>query len=423
MTIAPPALGVRAVLRRAAGVLGFSVVVALLDGAAAVVASRDLGPSGRGVYAVVVTLAAGSAALASFGVPTTGRVRLSRADGSITLGGYLAMAIRHVAAGTLVAGLVSLLFAVSLLDVGGWNLAVIGGALGGGMVLSSFGFEAMHGLGRQSLATACNAFGSAMALVISLLLAIGIDDAPPSAYLLGLGGSIASQGLLAVGLARRIERSPLAYERFRHRRMLRDALPAMPFQLSTLATYRLDRYLVGLFAGVESAGVYSVASTLSEATRQLPISLGQVLLFGRSSGRVDRATEQRARRLVLGLAWAALVLIGVLAPWIVEVLFGSAFRSAVGPMRILLLAEVVLAMWSIDAGLLIGSSRFAAASKSTIVSGIVVVVANSVLIPPFGLPGAAFASVIAYTAAWLSIRPAVRDSHAAVSGSLPPSGR
>jgi O-antigen/teichoic acid export membrane protein len=397
------ALGVRAILRQSVGILGLSTAASLLDGAAAVMASRQLGAESRGVYAVVLTLAGLTAAISCLGVPTSGRVRIARPEDAVRLPGYLAVVPVHVLAGGLLSGLVTWLLGVVALSAGSFALVIAGGALGGALVASTFRISALQGVGEQSQATGANAAGSlAMVVLTGGLVAIGNDD--PAAYLWALAASRAVQAVLCTLLLRSHLSGRQRYRWDVHRLLLVSGAPSIPYQLTTIATFRIDRYFVGAFAGVTAAGIYSVAATLSEMARMVPTAVGQVLLYGRSSGTVSPRSERRSRRLVLWCAWTTLLGIGLAAPWLVDLLFGDEFADAVEPLRILLVAEAFLAAWLIDNRLLIGGGRLGAASVSTVVSSVVVIVGDLVLIPAFELTGAAAASVLGYAAAWWTAR-------------------
>ena len=400
-------LGLRPILQRTSGVVSFSLLAIAFDGITAIVVARELGPAGRGTFAAALTVAVVAAALACLGIPTAGRVQLANRSGGLRLPNYLSVIPLHALLGAVTAFAFTYLFVVVALSVGSVTLAAAGAFLGAGFVASNFLFEALHALGRQAHATASNAVGSLSALVGALVA--GVAQSGPTTYLLVLGCSLVFQSLVATLQLARVEHLGIRYSSQVHRRLLRAGLPALPFQVSTLATFRLDRYLVAAFVGVGAAGVYSVAATISEATRALPLSLGQVLLTGRSSGSVSMADERRARTMVLCVSWSGLGILAISAPWLIAVLFGDEYASAVAPLRLLLVAETFVAAWLIDNRLLVGSGRLGAASATTVISAAVVLIGDVVLIPPFGLMGAAAASVAAYATAWWGTRRLLRE--------------
>lgn len=378
-----------------------AVLGSAFDGLSAVVTSRALGPYGRGAFAVTLAVAAMVALTACLGITTAGRVALGSPSSRLTMNHYLAVAPLHTLAAAAIGFLAAAGMVVGVVHAGSWGLALAGSAVASGLTLSSFVFDGLHGIGKHRWATGSNVAGSFAALIASLAL-VSANVGSPAAYLLGLALSLAVQVAVALIVLRRATGWSLAYSSLEHRHLLRSGLPALPYLGSALATFRLDRYLVGALAGVGPAGVYSVAATVSEAARQLPNALGQVLLFGRASGKVSRHLERRARMLVVCAVAGALLLIGTTAEPIVHGLFGNDFAGAVGPLRILLVGELFIAAWLVDSRILIGGNRLGAASMTTILSMGVLFLGDAVLIPQYGIEGAATASVLAYATAWLA---------------------
>lgn len=395
---AGPDLGGQDVARRTVGPAVLAFAGSALDGVTAVVTSRVLGPEGRGLFAIALTLSALVAVVACLGVTTAARVGLVTNPPRLTLGEYLGAAPVHTVAGGAAGFLTVAALVLGVLHTGTWPLAAAGGLVAAGLTASTFVIDGLHARGRHAWATGTNSAGSLLALALTLGLAASGSTSVP-AYLLALAGSLLVQsavGLVALG---RDGRLSLTYRRSAHAGLVRAGLPALPYLSATLVTSRLDRYLVGALGGVAAAGVYSVAATASEVCRPLPTALGQVLLYGRASGRIPRHLERRARTLVTCMIVATLVLVGLVAEPLVRGLFGTDFLGAVWPLRILLLGEVFISVWLVDSRILIGSGRMGAASATTVLSSVVLVVGDLILVPPFGIEGAAVASVVAYAAA------------------------
>lgn len=382
-----------------AALLGFGG--AALDGVTAVVTSRMLGPAGRGLYAVTLTVAAVVAVTACLGVTTAARVAIACSPPRVTMGQYLSIAPVHAAAGAIAGALATAGLVVGVLGTGSLGLVAASGALVVGMILSSFVFDGLHALGHHRWATGTNAAGSLAALASSLAM-VAADVATPTGFLLALTVALAIQVAVGLVFLRRFAILTAGYDRAAHRALLHSGLPGLPYLSSTLITFRLDRYLVASLAGLSAAGVYSVAATFAEALRQVPNALGQILAFGRTSGRIPRQLERRARALVVVATAAGLLVLGAAADPLLKRLVGVEFAAAVVPLRILLVGEVFIAIWLLDSRLLLGSGRLGAASATTMISMVVLVVGDLLLVPLFGIGGAAAASVIAYAAAMVA---------------------
>lgn len=168
-----------------------------------------------------------------------------------------------------------------------------------------------------------------------------------------------------------------------------------------LMNYRLAYWLIEKFRGTAALGIYTVANQLAEGTWLVPKSLAMVLYSRISNSRSPE--EQRLLTLTflkVSMACAsAVVLVLVLLPsGVFQWAFGPEV-SGISPL-IILLAPGVLSMAASQAF----SHFFSGTARNihnVIGSGLglaITVVSTLVLIPRYGLPGAAIAATLAYTA-------------------------
>ena len=215
---------------------------------------------------------------------------------------------------------------------------------------------------------------------------------------------IAHAGALCVGLvflARRVAVfcptvGMLAYLR----PAVRYGIQAHLSNLVAFLNYRLDLFLVNLFLGTAAAGLYTIAVRLVEQLWIISQAVSTVLfpklssLIGDERGRT--ALTPLIARLVL---WLTLLIAGVLAaiaePLIVA-LFGAAFAGAVPALLVLLPGIVLLSCSRILASDL--AARRLVHINMFLAVGILVVntAGNLLLIPIFGIVGAALATSLAY---------------------------
>ena len=164
-----------------------------------------------------------------------------------------------------------------------------------------------------------------------------------------------------------------------------------------LAWGRLDLLLVYTILGAASAGRYSVALTVSAMTGRPAYALTYTSFprLTRASAEQRRALLGRLIRLATVTTFVTFLCMAALLPVAIPLVLGSAFAASVAP-AIVLCAGAVLnsAQWLLARG-------FAAAGEAnlTVVSLALNVVVmcglDLVLIPAFGLIGAAAASVVA----------------------------
>jgi O-antigen/teichoic acid export membrane protein len=174
-------------------------------------------------------------------------------------------------------------------------------------------------------------------------------------------------------------------------------------QLSTVLqffSYRLDLFILNATSGLGAAGIYSVATLLAEAVWYVPSAVGLVLaprVAAAAEGEDDAATEAICRGTVL-VSVAGAAVIAVLAPLLVLLLFGSAFLPAVVPLWVLLPGVVALGLDKPIASYQLGRGRPQISLYVATLATPITIAAYVLLIPPYGIVGAAAGSSISYIA-------------------------
>lgn len=384
-------------LRVTLGVTIFKVLSAVATALVAVISARHLGPSGRGILVLLLTVAGLSLLLCSLGINVSGRIHLvgkaKLADSTDYLGLSLVLVCLQCA--------VTLFIGVSLLRLVDVHLSlqdeILFGLLGGCLLAQHLTVEVIYAYGHAGVAAAVDAAGSTVQLGAVLLLVQGsVTTVSPFVVALLVGGVF--QVVLALGTLRHL--GVAIRPRYRGapwRLLVRRGLPGIATALAQVLTFRMDRYLVGAFLTPGAVGVYSVAATAPELLRLPLVALGQPIFFRLASGSAEVRDFRRTRLLCLAVTGAFAAVLAVLAPFLVRTIFGPEFAGAVTPMRILLLAEVGISVYSVDGPSLVGVDRVRDASLAAVAALVVVGLGDLLLIPAFGLAGAAWASVIAYS--------------------------
>jgi O-antigen/teichoic acid export membrane protein len=170
--------------------------------------------------------------------------------------------------------------------------------------------------------------------------------------------------------------------------------------LVQLLNYRLDSFIVLLFVNATGVGFYAVANGMTQGVWFVANAVAVVLLPRLTGAREEdaaRLTPLVCRHTLLISALAAGGL-AVLSPVLVEALFGGEFSAAVMPLLWLLPGTVALSGSKILASYVFSQGKPLINSYITLASLAVTLVADFILIPPFGVEGAAVASSLAYSA-------------------------
>jgi O-antigen/teichoic acid export membrane protein len=181
---------------------------------------------------------------------------------------------------------------------------------------------------------------------------------------------------------------------------MRYALRDYPGGLADFTTLRLDQLVLAALASNVAIGLYVVAVRLSEMTTLATDAIADALMPEVAASSADRAELLCARSLRLSIYMHAVVLppLWLAAPLILRVLFGEQFISATGAFRWLLLAAAV---WSLGSILISALRGFGYPGLSTVAkfsAAAITTVGLVILLPRFGITGAAIASLVGYSA-------------------------
>jgi O-antigen/teichoic acid export membrane protein len=183
------------------------------------------------------------------------------------------------------------------------------------------------------------------------------------------------------------------------RMLVRYGLRSQATNIFQSFNYRLDVIVLQFFRPLSDIGYYVVAQVIAELVLVLADSFQSSivpLVAGSEGTSRDRTTKLAVRHHAL-LALGACIANAGLGTALILFGYGSAYSPAVVPMLVLLPGIWWLGMGSVVTSDLRGRGRPGTAS---IVSGVALVATvglDLALIPPFGVLGAAVASVITYT--------------------------
>jgi len=166
-----------------------------------------------------------------------------------------------------------------------------------------------------------------------------------------------------------------------------------------ILNYRFDIIVLGLFAPLRAVGYYFVAEFLAELVVTIANAFQSSVLplvARQEGGPQQNETTIAAVRHHTILALAATVANAAFGPLVILFALTSDYRPALTPFFILLPSMVFLGLGTLVQGDLRGRGRPGLASVYAGIAVAVTVVLDFALIPPFGVTGAAIASVCAY---------------------------
>jgi O-antigen/teichoic acid export membrane protein len=191
--------------------------------------------------------------------------------------------------------------------------------------------------------------------------------------------------------------SPLV-ERATLLRMVRYGSLAYLGTLLQFLNYRVDYWIVQHFRGEEALGLYSLASSLAMMLWMLPRAGASVLLPATAAGDLGATAAHAARmsRVSVGVGAALMVPLVPFAGWWIGLLYGEEFAGSATPFVILLTGCIPFIATIVLASSLAGINRLDVNLRASGAGLIATVVLDILLIPKWGLEGAAVASATSY---------------------------
>jgi O-antigen/teichoic acid export membrane protein len=250
------------------------------------------------------------------------------------------------------------------------------------------------------LATLANLLITVAATVV---LVVGLDQGALGVVVGNFTGTLT---VYAVLLLYRRYQLGLEFSRPLLREMNRFGIPLVPSALALWATNFSDRLFLVKLTDVREVGVYSIGVRIASALVLLLTAFRTAWpAFAYSiqdDGEARRTYGFVLTYLIFLASWLALTL-GLLSPWLVRLLTTPEFYSASRVVAPLAFAGVAFAGYIVMA---IGVGRARRTQFNWVVTGAgaaVNVALNLILIPPYGMMGAAVAMVAAFTTMFLGM--------------------
>lgn len=164
-------------------------------------------------------------------------------------------------------------------------------------------------------------------------------------------------------------------------------------------TRRLDIFLVNFFMGAGPLGVYAVAFSVAEFVLTVPSVYSRAAFSASAASREQEGfsvSNAAVRQTLFLMMFFSLALAVVLKPLIIR-LYTAEFLSAVTPALILIPGVIMLGFSTLMGYIFTGYGRPQEITRAAAVSCAATVVLDLVLIPKYGLNGAAAASAAAYS--------------------------
>lgn len=399
-------------LRSTAGLMATSVVVMPIGFLTTVVLARWLTPEDFGSYSVLVGFATLWTLLAQLGWPSATIYRIRRERVSprrVVTTGLIGMAVTSAIAVVTALGLDEQL-AARLLDGAPARLVRFALPLVPAMVYGRFLVGVCRALERFDWENAYRlfvAFGTIAVLSVVLILTDGgLEDAVSSFVSVHV---VATLGLGTIVLARTgLE------PRWPGRELMASVRYGVKTYAQAIATQlheQIDLFmLAALLASQGEVGYYAVAVGVVNRLKLVPDAVATVLFPRASSLDLEEAGRFTAAACRHSLVWIGLMMIalGAVAPILVPLVFGAAYAASVPPLLVLLPAMLCMTLATLLSRFFMAFDRQRVTVSVQMGATTANVLLNWILIPRYGVLGAASASLLSYGAAAVAMTWAFR---------------
>lgn len=162
---------------------------------------------------------------------------------------------------------------------------------------------------------------------------------------------------------------------------------------------RVDYWLIDYFThDKEALGNYIQASRLVQLFQLLPAILAAGIFPIAASGYVQQMREGilKLSRVIVLMYVSVLIVIGLTGKWLFPFLFGSSFNKMDDVFLLLMPGLMALSLLALMAAYFAAINQIRRNLLISLAGLVVIIIADVLLIPPFGIYGAAFASSIGY---------------------------
>jgi O-antigen/teichoic acid export membrane protein len=386
--------------------LGRQMLAAFAQFLLVVLIARELGPEGNGFYAIAILVPTMLGNFLNFGIGPATVYYVSRGDFDVhqAMAGNLRLALIVATAGIACALPVLMIWGADLFPGVPQGLLYLGLASFPLTLLLAYLNTILQGLEdfkALNLAVLLPTYVNLIGVVIALhVLTLGVEGTMV-AYIIGqLVGLLVVLALLSRSKISRKQRNQSTSLSVYARKTLSYGWKAHLSNILTFVNYRADIFLVNFFFTPTSTGIYVIAVQIAE-TLWILSQAASTVLFPRLSAmhqnpKARLALASKGFMVVSGITAGASLGVACVLYWLIGPVFGEEYVKAL-PAFLWLLPGIIA-----GAGSRIYANCIAAAGKpewnmySAIGVVTVNVIGNILLVPEYGIVGAAWATSVAY---------------------------
>lgn len=190
----------------------------------------------------------------------------------------------------------------------------------------------------------------------------------------------------------------------RAKALLKDSWPLILSGLAIMVYMRIDQVMLGQMLGDEAVGIYTAAVRISEVWYIIPMAIvasvfPSIILAKKQSEALYYQRLQKLYDLMVLLALVVAIPMTFLSDWLVVLLFGDDYAQAGAVLALHIWTGLFVFIGVASGSWYLTENLQMLAFNRTLLGGIVNILANLLLIPKYGIVGAAMGTVLSQMAA------------------------
>lgn len=184
--------------------------------------------------------------------------------------------------------------------------------------------------------------------------------------------------------------------------LLKQSFPILISTLIVMIYTRIDQFMIAKMIGIEEVAKFNVAVRISDAYMFIPLAIS-ASFFPMVANDNTASNIKKYFHVTHLFTFASALLVMMLTPFIVNVFFGARYHESISVIYIIVIANVISSLGSVSTNILIIRGISYLRIYRAIYGLVINVVLNIILIPKYGMIGAAYASLFSQViAAWVS---------------------
>ncbi|MCX2497642.1 flippase [Plesiomonas shigelloides] len=183
-------------------------------------------------------------------------------------------------------------------------------------------------------------------------------------------------------------------------RLLQESWPFILSGLSIIVYMRIDQIMIKEILGDSKLGIYAAVLPLAMVWTFIPMTLSVSLapMVARAKQQSEQAYWACLSNIFRGFAllgWLICIPVAILSSFVVELLFGSEYANGSPVLAIAVFTNLFINMGIAQSLWILNEGKSKLSLYKTIAGAVVCLIANFILIPRFGIMGAAISAVLA----------------------------